>query len=220
MKVNLKKSALILALCPYLHLYAATASVTSPLSYTITASSVVYCGTQVENSPNLGSCSTVSLGTINDDVLPAYFPGAPNGYYQDPVTYATSSVANGIQLTATSSNPAGSNYFNLVGNVSGTSYSIPYYVAYQSCTQANRTNAYRLDPSTGTVNIPENESSVYGINNGPAPCNPAAGINPGNGSGALYFYINNGNEITTPIPADSTTPTLYQDTLTINVTAI
>lgn len=217
----MKKSALIMALYPFIHIYATTpASVSAPLSYALTASSIVYCGTQVASSPNLGSCSSVNFGTLNDVALPSYFPKAPQGYYLDPVTYATSSIANGIQLTATSINPTGSNNFNLTGTINGSTYNIPYYVTYQSCTQANRTDAHRLDPSTGTINIPEDESSLYPISTGTAPCNPSAGVNPGHGSGALYFYINNGNQVTAAIPASTGAPTLYQDTLIINVTAI
>jgi hypothetical protein len=198
-------------------LYAATATVSTPLSYPITPSLGMYCGTTTESGPSLGPCSTVNLGLVSDNALPAYFSGASTGYYEDDVTFTTNNPGGGVNISGSGGNN-GPNYFQLAANVGGATYCIPYYITYQHCTQPDRTQAVRIDPSAGTITIPASGSSLFSMSgSGTPPCTPANAVNPGNGSGALYFYVNNGNEVTAPIPAD--TSTTYQDTLTLTVSA-
>lgn len=214
----MKKLALsLLTIITVPPLFASVATVSTSLNYAITATLGMYCGATQETGPNLGTCSTVNLGTLNDTLLPAYFSGASAGYYEDDVTFTTNSLGGGVNISGTGNNNSGSN-FQLAAQVGGTTYYIPYYITYQSCTQTDRTQARRIDPSTGTITIPAAESSLFPYSgSGNAPCFPTAGGTPGNGGGALYFYVNNGNEVTQPIPADATTT--YQDTLTLTVNA-
>lgn len=204
-----------LLLCIALPLQAVTVS--TPITYPILPSLGTYCGTSAESGPSLGPCSTVALGLVNDNTLPAYFSGATQGYYQDPVTFTTNNPGGGVNISGSGAHN-GSNYFQLAANVGGATYYIPYYVAYQSCTATDRTQAVRIDPSTGMITIPASGSSLFSYNGSDtAPCNPTAGVNPGNGSGALYFYVNNGLIVTQPIPTDVSTS--YQDVLTLTVSA-
>lgn len=198
-------------------LHAQVATVSTPISYSITPSLGMYCGTTQEPGPNLGPCSTVNLGVVNDSMLPAYFSNTTNGAYQDNVTFTTNSLGGGVNISGSGENN-GANYFQLAGVVGGITYYIPYYVTYQSCIQTNPSQARRIDPSTGTITIPASESSLFPFSgSGAAPCTPTSSNTPGQGSGALYFYVNNGNEVTNPIPADASTT--YQDVLTLTINA-
>jgi len=201
-------------LCFSLQLQAGNMTLETQVSTTVPTNLGAYCnGVGAYNSAIPSACTTVDFGALKptDTHFPCGGSGNPSeGYCVDNVTF-TSNTLGGETLSATD---GGTGTEFSLKNKEDPKAKLSYYVTYQSCQSSDITHKIGSDP----LIIPMSQAAEFpATGQGSAPCscngNSCTGT-PGQGQGALYFYVNDGQPITTPLAAGT-----YAGTLTITQSA-
>ena len=196
-----------------LALFAGVMNLQTDISTSIATNLGAYCnGAGAYNSPIPASCTTVDFGSLSANT--PYFPctdgGAAAGYCTDHVTF-TSNTVGGETLSATD---GGSGDEFTLTNTGDSQYTLSYYVTYQSC----QSSAINQKIGSSPLTIPMDQAAEFPVTgSGATPCTCNGSTcqgTPGQGQGALYFYVNDGEPINTPLAAGT-----YAGTLTITQSA-